>query len=88
MALDGNDDGWKSRANTYPSDAAENVVGGWIQMVKIEIGPEMRTATLVKWHDGDPSGSDILVDLITALRFVRQGYIKPTLFANRYVEMN
>ncbi|RQR49939.1 hypothetical protein DIE18_35775 [Burkholderia sp. Bp9125] len=78
----------KIAGNTRPSDAGENVVVGLIQVVKIEIGPEMRTATLVKWHDGDPSGSDILVDLMTALRFVRQGYIKPTLFANRYVATN
>lgn len=70
-----------------PSDVAENVVG-LIQDVKIEIGPEIRTATLAKWHDGDPSGSDILVDLMTALRFVRQGYIKPTPFAKRYVATN
>ncbi|MBN3816208.1 hypothetical protein G3N57_06060 [Paraburkholderia sp. Se-20369] len=59
-----------------------------IQDVTIEIGPEMRTAALFEWHDGAPSGSDILVDLMTALHIVRQGYIKPTLFANRYVTLN
>ncbi|MXN77877.1 hypothetical protein GR157_24415 [Burkholderia sp. 4701] len=77
----------KIAGKTCPSDVVENGVG-LTQDAKIEIGPEMRTATLVKWHDGDPSGSDILVDLMTALRFVRQGYIKPTLFANRYVAIN